>query len=65
MGKLSKKEIKKRIQDTWIQISNFERSIKDAPKENRNEFKNFVRKNRIKLRQFEKLLEAGNWRVEE
>jgi uncharacterized protein (DUF4213/DUF364 family) len=51
-------DIGKIIQDTRKQITEFERSIKKAPKNERCKFKVFVRKNRTKLNDLEKIFQS-------
>ena len=61
---LSKKELAAKIRITRKQLIQFERDIQKAPKEIKNEYIMFVRKNKHKLKQLEKLFESGDW-VEE
>ena len=62
--KLSEKELGKLIRDTKAELASFERSIKNAPKENKNEFKIWARKSKSKLREFEAIYKSGTWRIE-
>lgn len=60
--KCSKIEIGELIQDTRNQLNDFEHSIKNAPKTERCKFKVFVRKNRTKLNDLEKIFQSGTWK---
>jgi hypothetical protein len=64
MKKLNKKQINKLMTECKRDLANFERSIKNAPAEDKQNFKSWIRKTKAQLRTLEQKIKSGEWQIE-
>jgi len=65
LKKLTNKDIRKLIQDTRDKINEFNRNLKHAPSgSQKNEYKHWIHKSRIKLNKLEEIAKEGTWHLE-